>query len=75
MPHAPENPSAFAAAAYDSKNDKVYHQKGMTLRDWFAGQAMQGYLSASWYTDKDKQQELVKRSYEVADAMLEAGAV
>jgi len=35
----PENPPAFACA-----ND-VAHQGGMTLRDYFAGQALAGILS------------------------------
>jgi hypothetical protein len=43
---------------------------GMTLRDWFAGMAMQGMLAedASNY----KFAELAEGSYEAADAMLAA---
>lgn len=47
---------------------------GMTLRDWFAGQALQGYLSGS------KQEEpwelgffeMAAHTYEIADAMIAA---
>ena len=45
--------------------------KGMTLRDYFAGRAMQSYL-----LDKDRDSFTFKQwaqaSYEMADAMLEA---
>ena len=43
-------------------------QSGMTLRDWFAGKAMQAYLTApdtGWKFD-----ELAGAAYEMADAML-----
>ena len=44
---------------------------GMTLRDYFAGRAMQSYL-----LDKDRDsftfEQLAQASYEMADAMLEA---
>ena len=45
--------------------------KGMTLRDYFAGRAMQSYL-----LDKDRDsftlEQWAQASYEMADAMLEA---
>jgi pyruvoyl-dependent arginine decarboxylase (PvlArgDC) len=41
---------------------------GMSLRDWFAGQALAGYLSESnSFSDPDKVAEF---AYEYADAML-----
>lgn len=46
------------------------HEAGMTLRDYFAAKAMQGYLIApdtGWDFD-----EIVAASYKMADAMLEA---
>lgn len=50
---------------------EVAHQ-GMTLRDYFAAQALQGYL-ASWPVDaRIDEVRLVARCYDLADAMLEA---
>ena len=47
---------------------------GMTLRDYFAAKAMQGFLHYSAtkgiYTPPDN--ELAKASYDLADAMLKA---
>lgn len=54
---------------------------GMTLRDWFAGQAMSGAISSDrWYiyftcgndNPDASALELAKASYRVADAMLKA---
>ncbi len=42
---------------------------GMTLRDWFAGQAMQGMSANGDFSDSDYA-EVAKWSYEQADAML-----
>jgi hypothetical protein len=42
---------------------------GMSLRDWFAGQAMQGELSSGSRQDFD---DLADVSYRMADAMLKA---
>ena len=63
-----------------SKTEKVFAfpvtdnvnggEEGMELRDWFAGMAMQGMLSAD--TDNVAPSlELVKAAYEYADQMLE----
>lgn len=44
-------------------------QSGMTIRDWFAGKAMQAYLTApdtGWSFD-----EVAGAAYKMADAMLE----
>lgn len=41
---------------------------GMTLRDYFAGQALAGWISNP--TTKSKADELAKASYILADAML-----
>lgn len=45
---------------------------GMTMRDWFAGQAMQGMLASAnsggrWDADHDI---LTGEAYDIADAML-----
>ena len=52
-------------------NNKYGTDRGMTLRDYFAGRAMQGMLSENsgirYPTD-----ELVDFAYKVADAMMKA---
>jgi hypothetical protein len=47
---------------------------GMSLRDWFAGQALAGmFRHDGWInTIDDDQIEVAKRSYKIADAMLAA---
>jgi hypothetical protein len=49
-------------------NDAVGHQEGMSLRDYFAGQAMQALLvdCAGLFRD------VARNAYECADAMLAA---
>jgi hypothetical protein len=44
------------------------NQPGMKLRDWFAGQALAGYCSAS---PAEVDEDLATCAYSVADAMLE----
>lgn len=68
------NPQAFPQTEIQSNGARV-PVRGMDLRDWFAGQAMQGELACQddegcgIVTDH---QELARRSYSIADAMLEA---
>ena len=48
---------------------------GMTLRDWFAGMAMQGLLSGdvhARYSSMDWTEKLTLEAWQAADAMLEA---
>ncbi len=63
---APENPLAFPV-------QWEFHEAeaGMTLRDWFAGQAMNGW-SASWPEGRriERPQTVAAASYAIADAML-----
>lgn len=48
-----------------------YGASGMSLRDWFAGQAMTGFISAS--TGRDVLAKLsADMCYQMADAMLAA---
>lgn len=44
---------------------------GMTLRDWFAGQALAGYFAAP-YTQHRNATDCAAYIYEMADAMLAA---
>lgn len=54
-----------------------YFSDGMSLRDWFAGMAMQGWLS-SFGPDmvhpvaNDMEHEIAKQAYQMADAMIAA---
>jgi len=57
-------------------SQRGHTHEGMSLRDYFAAKAMQGYMScyetsgaADW---KDGLRGMASRSYEVADAMLKA---
>lgn len=64
----PSNPPAFPC-------EKDEPQKGMTLRDYFANSAMQGYLSSHAHPDASnpfngRYDEMAKESYKAADAML-----
>jgi len=56
-------------------------EKGMTLRDYFAARAMQGFLANAWqsedmerenYTAAEQIEATAEVSYAVADAMLKA---
>ena len=54
--------------AFPSQNGH-YFEPGMTLRDWFAGQALAGMLDRAYGI---KCEIIAARSYEMADAMLAA---
>lgn len=62
---------AFAAIATSPTGD-VYHQTGMTLRDWFAGQALAGmFHHDGWLSTLDGDEtEAAHRAYRIANAML-----
>ena len=63
------NPQAFPLGDTECANA----QFGMTLRDYFAGQAMTGILSCFRGIDGvDSGKDRAKYAYEVADAMLAA---
>lgn len=47
-------------------------QQGMTLRDYFAAKAMQGLLSRIGNDKINAHSVLAQRTYQIADAMLEA---
>ncbi len=53
----------------------IHHLSGMSLRDWFAGQALAGYLSdPDIVTTGEAVKAIAKAMYRVADAMLEERA-
>lgn len=67
----PENPPAFPRTGEGFGNPR-YDEAGMTLRDWFAGQAVIGIMStAGAFERTDRRIDMVARkAYEFADAML-----
>ena len=74
MSKKPENPQAFP---YVFRGPNEHAEEGMTLRDWFAGMAMQGFLAAfppefdlNEALDAIKSGGMAKLGYIVADTML-----
>ena len=53
-------------------NARFYNANGMTLRDYFAAKAMQGFISdPDWRVDM-MPEETARAAYHQADAMLKA---
>lgn len=66
---------AFAASGHPEK--QFIQQEGMTLRDYFAAKALQGWLAS--YPDDNRHpviagnaDEVAMNAYQMADAMLRA---
>lgn len=58
-------------AAFPLENKYANHHDGMSLRDWFAGMALQGLISKYGCTlYKDSEKKAARASYSFADAML-----
>lgn len=57
-----------------SDGSPEWPQEGMSLRDWFAGQALAGLVpNAAWdYSSGPCNAAAAERCYAIADAMLEA---
>lgn len=51
--------------------DEIGLTQGMTLRDYFAAKAMQGFCSREDLT-ADDYADMIRQSYQLADAMLKA---
>ena len=71
MAKKPENPPAFPNTG--NSNWGMDPDYGMTLRDWFAGQALAGGLASGAPIDganPDHREELAVTVYAIADAML-----
>ena len=76
-----KNPPAFPSEQHETQ-DGTWNQTycdGMSLRDWFAGQAIAGLLSSfqgvNCVGNETKTQGYARRAYEYADAMLSARAL
>lgn len=59
---------AFAAACANESNG--WTQEGMSLRDWFAGQALAESTREIW--SSHKYDDVATRAYAIADAMIAA---
>jgi hypothetical protein len=61
-------------SAFPISGSQYRHTEGMTLRDYFAAKAMQGFIAYATakgiYVPPDN--ELANASYQLADAMLKA---
>ncbi len=65
-----ENPPAFPVSSIDG-----FTQHGMTLRDYFAGQALQGFQRSEFPRGMDNDElcaSVARGAYALADAMLAA---
>ena len=56
----------------DGKLEYFGTQIGMSLRDWFAGMALQGLLASVTEDEEVIDDVIARSSYELADAMLAA---
>lgn len=71
--------SAFPVPASDARNvfdepDENKHNPGMSLRDWFAGQALEG-IAKNWSMPCNPckaMDDAARTAYYLADAMLKA---
>lgn len=77
-----ETPEAFPGMEYDTTAGQRYHY-GMTLREWYAGMALQGLVSHESTekiremvedTDYTAAQAIASIAFGIADAMIEASA-
>lgn len=56
--------------AFPERTDEGYDNDGMSLRDWFAGQALSGMADDAIKNDEMAWSDLVRNCYRVADAMI-----
>jgi len=71
--YKPDENTEPAFPVFDSEH--YPHYRGMTLRDWFAGQAIMGLCacpSLSIPMEADWREFLSDQAFKVADAMMEA---
>ena len=68
MNNPPAFPRPYSEDAFLEETDYLA-QDGMTLRDYFAAKAMQGFQEQWVYDNSD---EIARKAYAMADAMLKA---
>ena len=68
----PENPRAFPLFVPSDGQHGPFSNDGMSLRDWFAGQALAGWMSDPIVSaaDDEERTTIARICYSVADAML-----
>ena len=66
----PDGGPAFPIPLHSEKCPCPCGNPGMTLRDYFAAKAMNGLQSQIIQARVENVEDLVRRSYEIADAML-----
>lgn len=71
MARKPDGGPAFPKPSYRVNDGEVeWGQDGMSLSDWFAAQAIMGFIAARKDTGWGSPADLAKRAYEFADAMI-----
>ena len=65
------NEPAFPAMHFDLADN----EHGMTLRDYFAAKAMQGFLASPLLKTESGADAMARNAYRVADAMMEERGV
>ena len=72
-PAFPCGPSGMSISYDDGRTEHQYPgSSGMSLRDWLAGQVLQGLASDTAYIWNRTNEEVATASYDMADAMLKA---
>lgn len=56
--------------AFPQKQPGGTEISGMTLMDWFAGQALAS-MSYDWFDSRNRAKDMAEEAYNIADAMLE----
>lgn len=72
MTHTADNGGSAFPSEQGFDTDGMWNQSydpGMSLRDYFAGQALAGNLGNPWASNSD---DIAVRCYQIADAMLAA---
>ena len=78
MSERPKDGGSAFPIPHDDRPGAYVAEPGMSLRDWFAGQALTGMLLASYRHDslrrvpKGDLESVSQDAYDIADAMLEA---
>ena len=70
MTEKPENPPAFPSTETFLDGTHYTNHPGMTLRDYFAAQALAGIMAAIPSTIRYEEADVAKDCYALADAML-----
>jgi len=69
MSHKHTGGPAFPTEAYDLKRQTLVREEGMTLRDFFAAEAMQGMMVD---VEQPRCDYIAEVAYKMADEMLKA---